>query len=364
MADPRRPMSSTVNGRLLDRSVRHALALQRYGSGLTREVVGFLNAEVFPDLLGRLAARLERIRLRGYDSGVWTTGRYASLLDDVAAIVDDGTKEARSRLVAAARVLAKTEANWQHRAISSTVPPQVAPELGRGVDMRMVQQVVSQPIQGRVQSDWWESLSQDVQKRMQVAIGTGLAQGETVDQMVRRVRGTQARGYEDGVLQATRRQAEAIVRTTVNHVSTQAREETFKEMRDVIEGVQWVSTLDTRTTEICISRDGEVYPIGEGPRPPAHWGCRSTVVPVTKDIRAILGKKPLGDVPESTRASMDGQVADSLTYPEWLDQQPASRQDEVLGRGKARLWRAGQIDAGDLVTRTGRVLTLAELQEH
>lgn len=360
MTRTRKPLGHTVNGRLIDRSVRHAIALQRYGSGLTRDVVGFLNAEVFPDLLARLQSRLERIRLRGYDSGVWTTGRFADLIQDVGSILDDGSAEARKRLVGAARVLAKTEADWQHRAIVGAVPEIVVPELGRGVDLRMVQQVVAQPIQGRVQREWWDALAASTQARLKTAIGVGLAQGETTDQLVARVRGTPKTGFEDGVLQVTRRQAESIVRTTVNHVSTQAREETFREMGNVVKGVQWVSTLDTRTTAVCQSRDGDVFEVGQGPRPPAHWGCRSTVVPVVRSLREILGKKAQ-DEPESTRASMDGQVAGRVTYGEWIEQQPAAIQNEALGVQRAKLLRAGKITVDDLVTRTGRPLTIDEL---
>jgi hypothetical protein len=57
-------------------------------------------------------------------------------------------------------------------------------------------------------------------------------------------------------------------------------------------------------------------------------------------------------------------VPESITAGEWLDAQPADRQDAVLGPGRARLWRAGRIDAGDLATRAGRPVTLVELARH
>lgn len=361
MADTRRPMRETVNGRLLDRGVRHAIYVQRYGSHVVESAVGFLNTEVFPDLLGRLQARLERIRLRGHDSGVWTTARYAGLLGDAADIINTGMDEAVRILRGKARELAKHEAEWAHEMLQVNTPKLLDISF-RGLDLRMAQTVASQPIQGRVMEDWFASLGEQTKAKLEQAMGTGLAQGETVDQLVARVRGTQAQRYEDGILQTTRRGAEAIVRTTVNHVSTQAREATYRENEDTIKGVQWVSTLDTRTTPVCQSRDGKVFPIGEGPRPPAHWNCRSTTVPVTKSWRE-LGVKAK-DAPEATRASMDGQVPEQVTYGEWLDEQPAAIQDAALGVGKARLWRAGAIEAKDLATRTGRAVTLAELQQH
>ena len=361
MTRTRRPSPSTVNDRLLDRGVRHAIYVHRFGSGVVQETVGFLNENVFPDLLGRLQTRLEKIRLRGYDSGVTTTARYSGMLGDVADIIAQGMDGAGAILKGRMRDLAKADAEWARRALDESTPKLLQVEF-RGLDLRTVQTVASQPIQGRPMEDWWSSLGDTTAKNLEQAIGTGLAQGETVDQLVARVRGTQARGYEDGILQTTRRGAEAIVRTTTNHVSTQAREQTYRENQDVIKGVQWVSTLDTRTTPICISLDGQVFDIDEGPRPPAHWNCRSTTIPVTKSWRelGIMAK----DADQSTRASMDGQVPDTLTANEWVDQQSTERQNQILGPGRARLWRAGRIDAGDLATASGHVATLAELERH
>ncbi len=125
----------------------------------------------------------------------------------------------------------------------------------------------------------------------------------------------------------------------MNHISSQAREITFAGNEDIIKGVQWVSTLDARTTEICMSLDGQVFSIGEGPRPPAHVGCRSSIIPVLKSWKE-LGIN-LKEAPPGTRASMDGQVADTVTYPDWLKDQPASVQDEALGPARAELFRDG-----------------------
>lgn len=357
----KRRLSESVNGRMLDRAVRHQHALLRYGNTLTREVVGFLNAEVFPDLLGRLTARLEKIKLRGFDdSGPHSTARYAALLTDLGSIIDDGTDQARKEVVNAAKKLAKVESAWQLDTLAAESPEVLRLQLPDRINVAMVRAVVDHPIQGLPQQEWWDKLNEQTQTRLRSAIGIGLAQGETVDQIVQRVRGTKANGFRDGVLEATRRQAESIVRTSTTHISAQAREATFAAMPDVVARVQWVSTLDTRTTPVCMGLDGQTFPVGEGPRPPAHWGCRSTIVPVVKSLREILGKTPK-DVPESTRASMDGQVSDRLTYGDWLEQQPAARQDEALGVSRARLFRAGKIGVEDLAARDGRTLTLEEL---
>jgi hypothetical protein len=46
---------------------------------------------------------------------------------------------------------------------------------------------------------------------------------------------------------------------------------------------QWFSIIDTRTTDICISRHLKVFTAG-GPVPPAHMRCRSRVVPLPRAV--------------------------------------------------------------------------------
>lgn len=364
MAEPIDP-KKTTNGKLQSRAIKHAIFLERYKATIEEEVVGFLNEEVFPDLLAKLQARLERIASRGIDSGFHTTKRYLQMIADLGSTLKDGGTEVRKRLAELMRELAKIEARWQETVLTESVPKEahvyVLPD--EAVNLRIVQQVVTQPIQGKVMQEWWDELAADTQKRMTTQIGIGLSQGETADQIVRRVRGTQGSGYRDGVLHASRQQAAAIVRTVSGHVTTQAREATYSEMEDVLEGVQWVATLDTKTCQVCGPLDGKVFPVKEGPRPPAHWNCRCTTAPVTKSLEAILGKKKAKEtVSESTRASMDGQVPESTTYSEWIENQDAATQDEVFGPGRARLLRSGKIDPKDLVTRTGKLRRLEDLQ--
>ena len=365
MASKKKPDTSTANGKLQSRAIKHAIYLERYKATVEAEVVGFLNEEVFPDLLAKIRARIERIASRGVDSGFQTTKRYLQMIADLGSVMKDGGTEIRKRLAELMRELAKIETRWQETVLADSIPSEahvyVLPD--EAVNLRIVQQVVTQPIQGKPMKAWWDELAADTQKRMTTQIGIGLSQGETADQIVQRVRGSQANGYRDGVLQSTRQQAAAIVRTVSGHVTTQAREATYAEMDDVLEGVQWVATLDTKTCPVCGPLDGKVYPVKEGPRPPAHWNCRCTTAPVTKSLEAILGKKKAKDtVSESTRASMDGQVPESTTYTDWIEGQDAATQDEVFGPGRARLLRAGKIEPKDLVNRTGKLRSLDDLQ--
>lgn len=72
------------------------------------------------------------------------------------------------------------------------------------------------------------------------------------------------------------RQGDAMQRTVIQHVAAAAN---MKTSAAAFAQYLWVSVLDERTTEICISRSGNVYTYGDGPEPPAHIGCRSSTVP-------------------------------------------------------------------------------------
>lgn len=150
-----------------------------------------------------------------------------------------------------------------------------------------------------------------------------------------------------------------VARTAVNHVSVVARQQVFEENAEVVKGVRWVATLDMRTSAVCRARDGEVFPIDTGPRPPAHPNCRSSVSPVLKSWRE-LGFN-IDDAPEATRASMDGQVPASMTYSEWLKSQSAAAQDEILGATRGALFRRGGLPLDKFVMEDGTELTLRGL---
>jgi hypothetical protein len=88
--------------------------------------------------------------------------------------------------------------------------------------------------------------------------------------------------------------------------------------------------------------------------------CRSTSVPVLKSFREL--GFDIDEVPVSTRAGMDGQVAADTTFEGWLSRRDVAEQNDKLGVGRAQLWRDGKIKFRDLVDGNGRELTLAELR--
>lgn len=229
---------------------------------------------------------------------------------------------------------------------------------------------------------WWEQQAGGFQARLAASLRQGMLQDETVQQLIRRIRGTRAAQFKDGVAGVTRRNAEMLVRTAVNAVSQQARLETFRANSDVIRGVAVNVTLDTRTSPICISRSGGAWNLADGrplpesevqiqfPGPlPWHFNERSRFSTITRTYTDMLrqakgprARATLARLTQEERALLDAKPPRQETYDAWLRRQPRAKQIEALGRGKWELWQADQIRLRDLVDQTGRPLTVAELR--
>ena len=66
-----------------------------------------------------------------------------------------------------------------------------------------------------------------------------------------------------------------------------------------------------------------------------------------------------------TRASMNGQVADDLSYSEWLRRQPKPFIEDVLGPTKAKLFLDGELNVDKFVDMTtARSFTLEQLRKN
>lgn len=179
-----------------------------------------------------------------------------------------------------------------------------------------------------------ESYGQAEVKRLNNQVLRAWGEGWTNQKLIQSIRGTKALNYKDGVLAITRRNAETVARTGVQHVATQARMAVMEENADVIEKYQIVATLDGKTSAKCRSLDGQQFEFGKGPVPPLHPRCRSAVAPVPDEEFAFLRKG-------GTRSSMNGYVDQDLSYYEWLKTQPKAFQDEAIGPTRGKLLRDG-----------------------
>jgi uncharacterized protein with gpF-like domain len=231
------------------------------------------------------------------------------------------------------------------------------------------------------------------------AISVGMVEGDTIGDMTRRIRGRTIESakyidtktgkqivgkskkelnkmiekglarwkpgkYEGGAVEGvTTRQAEAISVTATAHVSNRARDLFYDANADLIKGYQRVETLDERTCIICgepSQGDGHVFAADE-PRPqlPAHIRCRGTYVPVLKSWREM--GIDADELPPGTRASMDGQVAETVTWADRLAKASPAKQDEMLNSPtRGRLYRSG-VKLESMV-KDGKIVPLKDMK--
>lgn len=350
-------MTINVNEQIQDRTIRHMVYLERYKASEVKKILKELNTVILPEITAKIQKRLDKITARGTDTGPETTARLVTLEKELKKLADDMATSLRSTILGDVDQLAVDEIEWQAQTIRESLNFDIDFVIPPPAKVAAI--IVKTSFAGLTLDDWFDSVSRSTQKNVMIAVNRGIVEGETTEQIIQRIRGTKALGYTDGVWQTTRRQAEAIARTTINHASNQSRLEFFKDNEDIIKGLKWIATLDSRTSVICAGLDGKVFPIDKGPRPPAHPNCRSTMTAVLKDADEL----GLVDVPESVRASANGQVPASTTYGEWLKRQPADVQDEVLGVTKAKLFRDGKLPIERFTSDGLKPLNLDQLRK-
>ena len=330
-----------------DATIRHQVYLQRYKSGVVNKILALMKG-VESDIVQQVARRdLQSLTRRQVDQ----------LLANLKRKINQGYEPVIDLLNDQVKQLAGYEKRWQMDMFSKTVPIDldfIAPS-----DEQIIASVIARPFQGLQLKDWYKGLPDGQFRRLREAIRQGYVDGNTTQQIVQAIRGTRT---TSGILSISRRAAETTARTALSHTANVARNQVYRRNRKLIKSVEWVATLDGRTSAICRARDGKVYPTDSGPRPPAHPACRSTTIPVLKSLRE-LGIKA-DEVPvKSTRASMNGQVSSELNYGAWLRKQPVSFQNEVLGIKKAQLFRRGDLAMDRFVDKKGNELTLDQLRE-
>ena len=201
-------------------------------------------------------------------------------------------------------------------------------------------------------------------QRVNNAITQGFYQGQTNAEITRRVRGTKANKFNDGELAKVNRSNRTIVRTAVQHSSTQARVLTMNQNKDLVKQYQWVSTLDSRTSDQCTALDGMRFNVGEGPLPPIHPNCRSTITPALSRKFDFLDRG-------ATRASKGDeggkQVSTKETYFSWLKKQPVAFQNDAIGVSRSKLLRNGGLTSDEFaklsLNRNFEAMTLAEMKK-
>ena len=228
-------------------------------------------------------------------------------------------------------------------------------------------------VEGATVSAWFAKQSDDFVDTLMRVVRTSMANGESLPQGITRIVGGTVDGVVvPGVMKTTRGRAGALVSTAINRVSNEAALRSFQANSDVIKAVTQVSTLDNRTSDICVAYSGQTWDVESlEPVPPSelpfnrgparHFNCRSRLRPVTKSFREL--GIDIDEIPPGTRASIDGQVPADITFDEFLKGKSVTFQNDLLGPARAKLWRNGAITLTQLVDFFGNPLTLEQLED-
>ncbi|WP_299726824.1 minor capsid protein [uncultured Endozoicomonas sp.] len=278
----------------------------------------------------------------------------------MSSILGDYATELNNRL----ELLAPEAANMEIAALSSVAPESLtfatvdASALWSKTRNRalMVKGYSGELLLESFIKDW---IKPEIQ-RINNAVTQAYLEGRTNRELIDAILGTRSMQYRNGMLETSRRSADAIARTAIQHVASTTRQLTWEANQDVITAYQFNATLDSRTSATCRSLDGRVFDFGKGPTPPLHIRCRSTTIPVLSEKYDWLSEG-------QTRASKGGYVSADESYYSWLKRQPESFIDGVLGNDRAKLFKNGGLNADQFaklqLDKNFRPLTLEQMRD-
>lgn len=325
------------NRELRDAFVRHAIGLRRLGNGYAVSAVDSIDSteprlqrlierflSILKDKRVDLTTAASKRRLDALRRGIRDL-RIAAVVD-AARDLEDKFKE-----------LVISQWAWLGDAVSTITLGEIDLTVPGG-GKEATELVRDSPFEGRTLRDWFADLGAADADRIYGAVVTGVAQDRSERDVLRAAIGSEKLDGTDGATHRTRLDVATLVATALTHYSSQAIDWMADENSDEFPRDVFTAVLDNRTTPICRSLDGNVYPRGEGPIPPLHHRCRSIRVPL-----------------------LPGQVPDRQTYSEWLGSQSAGFQDEVLGDARGKLFRRGGLTLDRFVDMNGQEYTLEEL---
>ena len=201
----------------------------------------------------------------------------------------------------------------------------------------------------------------------------GFVLGKTNQELVKELMGYEEAGaFFDGNMKRARTSMERIVRDSMSHMASTARDEVYSRNDDIVKGYMVCATLDTRTSALCVTLDHKCWyydkdniPSGASllpyeMKPPFHYSCRSCTVPSLKSWRE-LGIN-INEAPEGTRSALDGYVPQSTTYSEWFDKAGEKVQMDVLGPARYKQYKEGGMKITEFI-KDGSWLSLEQLKQ-
>ncbi len=335
---------ATVNAALADAVVGLRLDLLRFEAGTVQALV-----RAYTGALADTSAALDRA-LEEAGAGrplsprtvELLSARAAALRGDLVILLGRLQGDLREALDAAAL----SEAAQLMITFQEVVPASAGIDWVRPAPVDVAAAVLSP---GRA---YTESLALDllvVYDSVHPVIARGAASGASVPALVKDLKRAL------GAIAGGRSRLVTIARTEIQRTANAAALATYRANADVVQGVEYLATLDSRTCPVCAPSHGQTWDLEDPAAPaiPRHPRCRCFYAPVLKswtDLR--LGP--------SQRSLFDGAPSGGDDFQDWLKRQPEAVQREMLGAARFEAWTAGA-DLADF-TDGRRILTLDDLR--
>ena len=359
--------AKSIAEELLDDIAKHSLELQRVANAVDRRLsaeLDILTAEILAILANKDFSTNSNPRIR------------RKMLNNVLRRGKKAIERTSASLAAVVikelGKVGKLEAQFALGSINQAVTGSgriifATKRLSRKKISKMAERLI---IRGVPQKELWARQGVNLSNKFTDVIKDGWANQQDIPTISARIRGTAAANYKDGVMNVTKHQADSLARTSISSIANQTREEVYLANSDVISGVKFLAVFDNRTTPVCRSYGNEEWFMKDGGfgngskgheyrRPPLHFNCRSTLVPIVKPPEALSANK-LKKVPKNKRGSLGKKVPDPKTADAWLKGQDLAYQKDVLGKAYPG-WKAGRISFARMVTQKGRVRSTNEL---
>lgn len=263
----------------IDAAIELQLDLMRVSASVRGDVIALLR-KLEREIVGKIA---------GENLTQWSRARLNRQLAEIRESIGNYYKEAAAASIAVSGEVATVAAVATVAGLpSGSVLPSAT----------TLETIVSRSVvQGAAQGAWWAKQDADTAFKFAQAVRQGLVAAETNQQIIQRVR---------QVMDISRKNAAALVQTSVATIANDARMAVAEANKDIIKVYRALATLDTHTCLVCAPLDGKEWdqdkkPIGHSypfPVYPKHVNCLTGDALVTS----------VGDVSGVSKRWFDGDV--------------------------------------------------------
>lgn len=338
---------ASINVKLLNKIVKFQLELRRLQAGERQKII-----EVFKNIDQTVISKLSEGEVIEFGRA-----KIEKLLRELREPVSDAFKTIAADNLEINEEIVNIQLKSTEQALMATGSISTAVTIP---STSILDRILNDPlIRGGPMSAWWAKQERDTIFKLSSAVREGVLLGESNQAIIHRIVGTKT---TPGLMNVVRSDAAALVQTATHTIANDAQQAVYAANADVIPSLVWFTALDSHVCPLCAARADKSWtntpehkPIGHSipfQIPPIHFNDRCILLPEMEDLGLPIGE----------RASSLGPIKGDTTFKQYLDMVPHEQLEKQLGKGRAALYKAGDISLTQLIDGTGRELTLKQLK--